>query len=108
MISRQALARALQGGLSKIKSYLVAFNGGADFETPPLFTMPGFCRRVQNYECDISGGYARFMGYERFSGQPSPSAGLAYVLDITLTGSIAVGDTVTGVTSTTICVESGT
>jgi hypothetical protein len=39
------------------------------------------------------------MGYERYDGRPSPSAATAVVIDITLTGAIAVGDTVTGVTS---------
>lgn len=39
------------------------------------------------------------MGYERHNGRPSPSAATASVIDITLTGAIAVGDTVTGVDS---------
>ena len=45
------------------------------------------------------GGYARVIGDERYDGRTSPSAAVAYVIDITLTGAIAVGDTVTGVTS---------
>lgn len=76
-----------------------AFAGGCDFETPPLSAVPGTLRDCQNWECDVEGGYARVMGYERYNGRPSPSVGVAAVLDITLTGTIAVGDTVTGVTS---------
>jgi hypothetical protein len=77
----------------------IAFVGGCDFETPPLSIPSGFCRAAQNYEVAVLGGYERVMGYERYSGRPSPSAGTAVVLDITLTGAIAVGNTVTGVTS---------
>ncbi len=78
---------------------MTTFAGGCDFETPPLSVKPGFCRDAQNYEVDVNGGYARIMGYERHDGRTSPSSGVASVLSITLTGSISVGDTVTGVTS---------
>lgn len=84
---------------AKPRPYMVSFSGGADFETPPLLVPPGFARAAQNYEVDVLGGYERVMGYERHDGRTSPSAATAVVLDITLTGAIAVGDTVTGVTS---------
>ena len=100
MLSRTAIARAVKS-LSQAapRPAIIRFIGGADFETPALSTPSGFLRAVQNYECDVFGGYARVVGYERFDGRPSPSAGIASVIDITLTGAIAVGDTVTGVTS---------
>lgn len=78
---------------------MIAFGGGWDNETPPLSVPSGFLRDAKNYECSVMGGYERVMGYERLDGRPAPSAAVAYVIDITLTGTISVGDTVTGVTS---------
>jgi hypothetical protein len=100
MISKSQLQRAM-GGLQQAKPrpYALRFNGGADFETPPLSKLPGFVRSALNYEQDVLGGYTRVMGYERSDGHTSPSDGVAYVLDITLTGTLAVGNTVTGGTS---------
>jgi len=84
----------------EIKNAVIRFLGGFDTETPPLSLSPGFCRSApQNVECAVAGGYASATGYERYDGRTSPSAAVAYVLDITLTGAIAVGDTITGVTS---------
>jgi len=84
---------------AKVVPEFVAFAGGVDAETPPLFVKPGFARESQNYECDVNGGYARVMGYERYDGQTSPSDGAYAVITATITGTIAVGDTVTGATS---------
>ena len=100
MISASKIARAVQGIVRAApRPSMIAFGGGCDFETPPLSTPSGYLRSAENYECDIMGGYARVMGYERYDGRTSPSSASAYVIDITLTGTIAVGDTVTGVTS---------
>ncbi len=100
MISSQALARAMPGlQQAKPRPYVVRFGGGWDDETPPMAVPPGFLRASRNWECDVLGGYGRVLGYERMDGRTSPSAGVAKVIDITLTGAIAVGDTVTGVTS---------
>lgn len=98
MISNRQLARA-NLARAEPKPHMTAFAGGCDFETPPLSVPPGYLLACQNYEVDVRGGYARILGYERHNGRPAPSAGQAYVLDITLSGAIAVGDTVTGVTS---------
>ena len=78
-----------------VKVEYTAFNGGLDTTTPPLNVLPGFCRRAQNYEQDLNGGYRRIDGYERFDGRPAPSDALYYILTCTLTGSVSVGDTVT-------------
>ncbi len=112
MISKKQLARAVQSiGRVQPVPAMIQFGGGCDFETPPLSTPSGLCRAAQNYEADVMGGYARVLGYERHDGRPAPSAATAVVLDITLTGSIAVGNTVTGVTSAAtavvVAVESG-
>jgi hypothetical protein len=70
-----------------------------DQVTPTLTLPPGFARRAANFECNVSGGYTRIAGYERFDGRPSPSAALYNILTCTVTGTIAVGNTVTGATS---------
>lgn len=84
---------------AKIDHNTILFSGGLDLETPPLLLPPGFLRSSQNAEADVLGGYARVMGYERFSGKPAPSSASAVMLDVTITGAIAVGDTVTDATS---------
>ena len=84
---------------AKIIPAVVRFFGGWDAETPALSLPSGFVRSAQNWEADSNSGYASILGYERFDGRPAPSAAVASVLDITLTGAIAVGDTVTGATS---------
>lgn len=77
----------------------IPFSGGLDVVSPPLMMHPGSVRASQNYECDINGGRVRCTGYERFDGQAKPSDGIYSILNITLTGSVSVGDTITGVTS---------
>lgn len=79
----------------QVRTEYISFNGGLDTTTPPLNVSPGFCRRAQNYEQDLNGGYRRIDGYERYDGRPKPSASLYYLLSCTLTGAVAVGDTVT-------------
>lgn len=77
----------------------IPFEGGFDQITPPLMMPPGRCREVQNFEVDTLGGYRRCLGYERFDGHAKPSDAQYYLLPITLTGSIALGATITGATS---------
>lgn len=78
-----------------VKAEYTAFNGGLDTTTPPLNLPPGFCRRAQNYEQDLNGGYRRIDGYERFDGRTKPSDAQYSILTCTLSGSVLVGDTVT-------------
>ena len=100
MISASKLARAVQSIFrARPTPHGILFRGGCDFESAPLSVPSGFLRAAQNYEAAVGGGYERVMGYERYDGRTSPSSGTAVVMDITLTGAIAVGDTVTGVTS---------
>lgn len=76
-----------------------AFQGGVDQVTPPL-TMPiGHCRDALNFEANINGGYTRIKGYERRDGRPSPSAQTYQIVNATVTGGFAVGNTLTGATS---------
>ena len=100
MIGKRAILRAMAGlNQAKPRPYLLTFGGGLDEETPPLMVPPGFLRAARNVECRVNGGYETADGYQRFDGRTEPSTAVAYVIDITLTGAISTGDTVTGVTS---------
>ena len=83
----------------QVKQEFIEFKGGIDLETPPLFMASGSVRESQNYECDVLGGYKSLTGYERFDGRPAPSAAAYATIPVTITGTVAVGDTITGVTS---------
>lgn len=79
-----------------VKYDTFALQGGVDEVTPTLQLTPGICRRASNFEASISGGYSRIAGYERYDGHDRPSNGTCIVLTCVLTGSVAVGNTVTG------------
>ena len=82
-----------------VKSDFFALGGGMDLVTPAMSLSPGKVIDSQNYEPAIGGGYARISGYERFDGRLAPSSAPYWVLPITLTGVIAVGNTITGAVS---------
>lgn len=86
----------------------VLFAGGLDIVTPPMEMSAGSCRRSQNYECDVNGGYVRVTGYERTDGRPKPSDAAYAIVTCTISGSFASGNTVTGATSgaTGVCIDS--
>lgn len=96
--SRNALALA-RAVAPPVRQEFIAFKGGLDLETPPLFLPSGAIRGSQNYECDVLGGYRTVVGYERHDGRPSPSAQHYAVINLTITGAFAVGNTITGGTS---------
>jgi hypothetical protein len=73
--------------------------GGLDLVTPPIAIDPGRCFDAQNYEPDAVGGNRRINGYERFDGRVSPTSASYWYLTATITGTIAVGNTLTGLTS---------
>lgn len=75
------------------------FTGGLDQETPAWIVPIGRLRDALNYEVAVAGGYIDIRGYERFDGQAKPSDASFTILDVTVTGAIAVGDTVTGAIS---------
>ena len=77
----------------------IALGGGMDTETPPLGIPPGRALDLVNFEPDVSGGYRRMYGYERFDGRPAPSASTYYVLEMNDVSGITVGSTITGGTS---------
>lgn len=82
-----------------IKPDFLPFDGGLDLETPPLRVPPGTARQSQNFECSVNGGYSTVAGYERYDGRPKPSDATYSILNAVITGSYAIGDTLTGGTS---------
>lgn len=73
--------------------------GGLDLVTPAQSLNPGKCFDAQNYEPQISGGYARIYGYERYDGRTSPTSAQYWVIGATITLAVSVGATITGGTS---------
>lgn len=79
------------------KTEYVRMFGGLDQSSPALSVSPGSLLACSNYEANTNGGYRRIDGYERYSGQASPSDAV-YSLCVA-TGTVAVGNTIVGVTS---------
>jgi len=74
----------------------ITLKGGLDQITPTLSLKPGVCRDAVNFEALEFGGYGRIGGYERFSGQPAPSAGVYTLLYVAaFTNTPAAGETIT-------------
>jgi len=95
-----------------IKTSYIQLQGGIDLVSPALQIRPGVCIDAGNFVPEISGGYKRVGGYERFDGQPSPSDAVYHLLTVDDSSGIAVGNTLTGsisnVTSVVVAVESAT
>lgn len=86
--------------------------GGLNLVTPALSVPAGQTIDSQNFVPEVTGGYKRVGGYERFDGRTSPSERDYYVATVALSGVVAVGNTITGLTSgataKVIAVESAT
>lgn len=75
-----------------VKSAYFPLSGGLDLVTPAMSMPPGRTFDCMNYEPEISGGYRRIDGYERFDGSPSPHDKSTYaILKATLTDTIPLG-----------------
>ena len=61
------------------------FPGGLDLTTPDLRLPAGALRDVVNFEVAQFGGYSRIDGYERYDGQPSPSAAIYTIVQVQAT-----------------------
>lgn len=83
------------------KSSYFACNGGLDLVTPAITFPTGRTFDSLNYEPEISGGYRRINGYERFDGSKSPTDNARYiVLPARLTSpNVALDSIVTGGTT---------
>ena len=81
----------------------VYMRGGWDLSTPTLELYPGVLRDVQNFEVSstVAGGYSRIAGYERFSGQLSPSDATFQVMQLSAQANpLAVGNTIQNLAAT--------
>lgn len=85
--------------MPQVRPDFYPLEGGLDLVTPAIAMRPGRVIDAQNYEPAIGGGYRRIDGYERFDGRASPTAAAYTMLPVTITGTIVVGNTVTGATS---------
>ena len=79
-----------------VKADYTKFVGGLDQESAAMTFPPGSIYGSKNYVSTLDGGYERIDGYERYSGQPSPSDATYKSFDITFVATISVGDTCTG------------
>lgn len=95
------LRAAAEGILAKIRVETdhIKLRGGLDEVTPPYDLKSGFVRISRNFEANTEGGYRRIAGYERFNGKPKPSDAIYSILNCTISGTISVGNTITGGTS---------
>ncbi len=84
---------------SPVRQDYYPLGGGLDLMSPAISIAPGMVISSQNYEPAISAGYRRIDGYEAFDGRASPTAASYWILNTALTGSVVVGNTVTGSTS---------
>jgi hypothetical protein len=76
-----------------------ALAGGLDLVTPRMKLDAGKVIDACNYEPLPIGGYRRINGHERYDGRPSPTKADYWALPATITGTIPVGSTLTGLFS---------
>lgn len=76
-----------------------AFRGGMDQVSPSISIDPGRCTSASNVEVGTNGGLTVTKGYERFDGRDKPSDAAYHILEATITGAYATGNTLTGATS---------
>jgi hypothetical protein len=76
-----------------------AFRGGLDQTSPAISIDPGRCRASTNVEVGTQGGLTVVSGYERFDGRTKPSDAVYHMLGLNISGTISVGNTITGATS---------
>lgn len=75
------------------------FGGGLDQVSPPIKMPEGIAISASNFECGVYGGFTRIKGYERFDGRTKPSSAQYQSIPVTVTGSYAIGNTITGAVS---------
>ena len=85
--------------MPRVMYEMIALKGGLDLITPTLSLKPGVARDSLNYECNVTGGYTRIAGYERFDGHPSPSTASYAILAVTMSAAVTIGATINGQTS---------
>ena len=85
--------------MPRVMYEMIALKGGLDLVTPTLSLKPGVARDALNFECNVTGGYTRIAGYERFDGHPAPSAAIYSILAVTMSAAVSLGATINGQTS---------
>jgi hypothetical protein len=85
--------------LPQVQSSYFQITGGLDLQTPAISMPSGRAIDAQNYEPEISGGYRRIDGFERFDGRDSPTDANYWLIPVVISGTVVVGDTITGETS---------
>ena len=84
----------------RLTPVVAVIRGGMDLAVAPMFAKPGTAVLAYNYEYDVDGGLSRVLGIEPLDGRPSPSSAVYLYIEATATITvIAVGNTVTGLTS---------
>lgn len=78
-----------------VRTDYFAFGGGLNQIGPPLSVTSGELLDALNYEPDVSAGYRRIAGYERFDGRTRPSDAMPVGVAATVTGTIVSGDSLT-------------
>lgn len=89
----------VQVNIPQPKTSYYPLKGGLDLASPAIEISPGKCFDANNYVPEITGGYRRIYGYERFDGRPAPSSAAYWVMTANVTGTINVGSTLVGATS---------
>lgn len=84
-------------GMPEVRQEIIHLGGGWDQLTPTLLLKPGVVRDSLNFEANATNGYTRIAGYERFDGQPAPSAATYSMVFVdAMAYTPVVGDTITG------------
>ncbi len=82
-----------------VKTSYIEVAGTIDLVSPALKIPSGVAIDSGNFVPEITGGAKRIGGYERYDGHTSPSAAVYYAATVDTTSLLAVGNTITGVTS---------
>lgn len=82
-----------------VKSSYIDVKGTIDLVSPALQIEAGIAIDSGNFVPEITGGARRIGGYERSDGQAKPSDATYYIATVSSTALLAVGNTITGVTS---------
>lgn len=85
--------------MPRVMYEMIALKGGLDLVTPTLSLKPGVARDSLNFECNVTGGYSRIAGYERFDGHTAPSTATYTILTVVMSAAVSLGDTINGQTS---------
>jgi hypothetical protein len=67
--------------------------GGLDLVSPTTSIAPGVARESVNFEVEITGGYRRIAGYQRFDGRPAPNSAEYVIIYAGTTVGVSLGDT---------------